>query len=330
MIRNVEFLSAIGFLVLIGLAALVGLPGNILNLFIYMMVIALAAQGWNLLGGYGGLSSFGHAAFFGTGAYAMAILQTNFGINAWLALVCGVALGALVGAFIGFLSFRAGLKGSYFALITLAFAEVLRVLANSADFTGGAAGMSVKLQNGLAFLQFADRRYFLIVLLVFVAAALLLTRWLERSAFGAYLIALRENDQAAQALGVDVFRVKMQAISLSGGLTALSGCLYVQNFLFLDSNVAYGSWISIEALFAAIVGGAGTIIGPLIGSVLLLGLGEVTKVFSGGIAGIDLVVFGAILVLCVAFAPTGIRGFFAQRLQRRSRKPAGTLAGSEG
>lgn len=319
--KNIEFTCALAFLVLIGALALVGLPGNILNLLIFMMIVALTAQGWNMLGGYGGLSSFGHAAFFGTGAYATTILQTTFGINAWIGLFCGVVLGALVGALIGFLSFRAGLKGSYFALITLAFAEVLRILANSWEFTGGAAGMMVSLKNGFWDLQFSDRSYFLLILIVFVALGLFLTRWLERSAFGAYLIALRENDQAAQALGVDIFRVKMQAITLSAAVTALAGSLYVQNFLFIDANVAYGSWISIEALFAAIVGGAGTIAGPLIGSVLLLGLGEITKSFSGGVAGIDLVVFGIVLVLCVAFAPNGIRGFVADLYRRRTNRP---------
>jgi branched-chain amino acid transport system permease protein len=321
MTKNLELVLSLAFLALLAVLALVGMPGNILNLFIFMMIVALTAQGWNMLGGYGGLSSFGHAAFFGTGAYATTILQTTFGINAWIGLVCGVALGALVGAMIGFLSFRAGLKGSYFALITLAFAEVLRILANSWDFTGGASGMMVSLKNSFWDLQFADRRYFFLILVVFVVLGLFLTRWLERSAFGAYLIALRENDQAAQALGVDIFRIKMQAITLSAAVTSLAGCLYVQNFLFIDANVAYGSWISIEALFAAIVGGAGTIAGPLIGSVLLLGLGEITKSFSGGIPGIDLVVFGIILVLCVAFAPNGIRGFVADVYRRRTNRP---------
>lgn len=318
--KNFEFIAALAFLGVVGIAAIAGLPGNILNLLIFMMIIALTAQGWNVLGGYGGLSSFGHAAFFGTGAYTTTILQTSFDINAWVGLVCGVILGAAVGAMIGFLSFRAGLKGSYFALITLAFAEVLRILANSWDFTGGAAGMLVSINNGFAYLQFSDRRWFLLILIGFVACGLLLTRWLERSAFGAYLIALRENDQAAQALGVDIFKIKMQAITLSAAITALAGCLYVQNFLFIDANVAYGSWISIEALFAAIVGGAGTMLGPLIGSVLLLGLGEITKSFSGGIAGVDLVVFGIILILCVAFAPNGIRGFVADLWYRRKSR----------
>ncbi|WP_291691207.1 branched-chain amino acid ABC transporter permease [Bradyrhizobium sp.] len=283
-----------------------GISGSLLNLMIFMMIIALAAQGWNVLGGYGGLSSFGHAAFFGVGAYAMAILQARYGLNAWLALVIGIALGALFGAFIGFLSFRSGLKGSYFALVTLAFAEVARILANSANFTGGAAGTILNLQSGVAFLQFADRRVFLLVVLAFVAIGLLATWWLEHSRFGAYLVALRENDQAAQALGVDVFTVKLKAIALSAALTAASGCLYAQDYLFVDANIAFGSWISIEALFAAIVGGAGTVLGPLIGAIVLLGLGELTKGLSGGIPGLDLLVFGVILVLCVAFSPNGL------------------------
>ena len=182
--------------------AFAGLSGALLNLMIFMMIIALAAQGWNILGGYAGLSSFGHAAFFGAGAYAMAVLQTRFGVNAWIALVIGIALGALVGAFIGFLSFRSGLKGSYFALITLAFAEVARILANSWNFTGGAAGILLKLQTGLPYLQFADRRYFLLITIGCVAIGLVVSWWLEHSRFGAYLVALRENEQAAQALGV--------------------------------------------------------------------------------------------------------------------------------
>jgi branched-chain amino acid transport system permease protein len=286
--------------------AFAGLNGSLLNLLILMMIITLAAQGWNILGGYGGLSSFGHAAFFGVGAYAMAILQARFGLNAWAALAVGIALGAVFGAFIGFLSFRSGLRGSYFALVTLAFAEVARILANSADFTGGAAGILLRLETGFGYLQFADRRYFLLLALAFVTIGLLVTLWLERSRFGAYLIALRENEAAAEALGIDVFAIKMQAITLSAALTAAAGCLYVQNYLFIDANVAFGSWISIEALFAAIVGGAATVLGPLIGSIVLLGLGELTKSLSGGIAGMDQLVFGVILVLCVAFSPNGV------------------------
>lgn len=290
-----------------------GLDGTMLNLLIFMMIIALAAQGWNILGGFGGLASFGHAAFFGTGAYGAAILQTKLGLGAWPSLFAGVALGAGVGAFIGYLSFRSGLRGSYFALITLAFAEVLRIASNSTEFTGGAAGILIRLDYGFWNLQFEDRRWFAVLAVLCVGGGLILVRWIERARFGARLIAVRENEEAAKALGVDVFRVKMGAITLSAGVTALAGCLYAQNFLFLDAQVAYGSWISIEALFAAIVGGLGTLFGPLIGAVALLGLGEVTKAFSGGVPGIDLLAFGVILILTVAFAPNGLAGL-ARRL----------------
>ncbi|SFI61658.1 branched-chain amino acid ABC transporter permease [Albimonas pacifica] len=316
-------LPLIAVLVLAGLA-FSGLSGTLLNLLIFMMIISLAAQGWNILGGFGGLSSFGHAAFFGTGAYTTLILQTSLGVNAWAGLVAGVLLGAAVGAGIGFLSFRSGLKGSYFALITLAFAEVLRIASNSAPITGGAAGILLPLDYGFLNLQFDDRRWFALIAILFVGAALALTRWLERSRFGAYLIAIRENEQAAQALGVDVFRVKLGAITLSAGCTALAGVLYAQNYLFVDAHVAYGPWISIEALFAAIVGGLGTMFGPLVGAVALLGLGEITKMVSGGVPGVDLLVFGAILILTVAFVPGGLMSL-RQRLTGR-RRPRGETA----
>ena len=142
-------------LALAALAALpfLGLSGSVLNFLVTTLIIALAGLGWNVLGGFGGQYSFGHAAFFGTGAYATAILQMKFGWNAWAGLGTGIGLGALVGLAIGTLSFRAGLRGSYFALVTLAFAEVFRILANAADITGGAAGLLLPLKPGLATLQ---------------------------------------------------------------------------------------------------------------------------------------------------------------------------------
>ncbi|WP_339950490.1 branched-chain amino acid ABC transporter permease [uncultured Albimonas sp.] len=319
-----DLLSPLIAVLVLGGLAFADLPGTLLNLLIFMMIIALAAQGWNILGGFGGLASFGHAAFFGTGAYATLILQTAWGVNAWVGLLIGVAAGAAVGAGIGFLSFRSGLRGSYFALITLAFAEVLRIAANASPLTGGAAGILLPLDYGFLNLQFDDRRWFALIAVLFVGAGLVLARWLERSRFGAYLIAIRENEEAAQALGVDVFAVKMGAITLSAGCTALAGVLYAQNYLFVDAHVAYGSWISIEALFAAIVGGLGTMFGPLVGAVALLGLGEVTKAISGGAPGVDLLVFGAILILTVAFAPGGLMSL-RQRLTGR-RRPKGETA----
>jgi branched-chain amino acid transport system permease protein len=307
-------MSARGLLpivVVVGLLALIplGVSANtVLNFLVFTLIVAIAAQGWNILGGYGGQFSFGHAAFFGTGAYATAILQVHLGLNAWIAFTVGIGAGAVVGLVTGFLSFRSGLRGSYFALITLAFAEVLRIVANASAVTGGAAGILIKLDVRPANFQFHSRAAFFWIALAIVAVVLVVTRWLEHSRFGAQLMAVRENEDAARALGVDALRVKLGAIALSAAVTAAAGCLYAQYFLYLDSTIAYGVWISVEALLAPIVGGIGTVFGPLIGALALHGLGNLTSLMAGRIPGIDLVVYGALLVLVVAFAPNGILG----------------------
>ena len=315
------------FSILLVVLVLAALPlavtsNTTLNFLTFVMIITLAAQGWNLLAGYGGQFSFGHAAFFGMGAYAMALLQVRFGINAWAALPIAILLGAIVGFLLGFLSFRAQLRGSYFALVTLAFAEVFRILANASSFTGGAAGVLVPLKADAANFQFADKRLFYWVALTFVALVLALVQHISRTRFGAHLIAVRENEEAARALGVDALRVKLKAITLSGAITATAGCLYTQKFLYIDANLAFGPWISVEALLAPIIGGVGTVLGPLAGAVMLLGLGEITKtifaiLLGGSIPGVDLVVFGVLLILCVAFAPNGVMGAIKRLTARK-------------
>jgi len=311
-------------------AALAGLPlltsSNVtLNFLTFALIIALAAQGWNILAGYGGQFSFGHAAFFGTGAYAMALLQVRLGANAFAALPAAIALGGAAGLIVGLLSFRAKLRGSYFALVTLAFAEVLRILANTFAFTGGAAGVLVPLRFDSANLQFADKRLLYWLCLAFVVGALLLTRAMARSRFGAWLVAVRENEDAAMALGVDVLMVKLKAITLSAMLTAAAGCLYAQKFLYLDAGIAYGPWISVEALLAPIIGGLGTVLGPLVGALALLGLGEAAKLGLASLAGgappgVDLMIYGLLLVACVAFAPKGVIGLAQQLSAAFARK----------
>ena len=291
-----------------------------LNFLVFALILALTAQGWNILGGFGGQMSFGHAAFFGIGAYATVLLQTTLGLNAWLGLACGIAAGAAAALIVGYLSFRAGLRGSYFALVTLAVAEVLRIVANAAPATGGAAGILLKLDQRASNLQFESRAAFYWLALAFVTAALLLSRWLERSRFGAQLVALRENEEAARALGVDPLAVKLGAIALSGAVTGAAGCLYVQYFLYVDANIAYGTWISIDALLAPTVGGVGTVFGPLIGAFALQGLGELTKGLAGDVPGIDLVVFGILLILVVAFAPRGIAGLWGGAMRRAAAR----------
>ncbi|MFZ4530191.1 MAG: branched-chain amino acid ABC transporter permease [Alsobacter sp.] len=281
---------------------------TVLNAMVTALLIGLAGQGWNILGGYGGQFSFGHAAFFGTGAYATAILQARYGVNAWAAFAAAVALGSLAGLVIGFLSFRSGLRGSYFALVTLAFAEVFRIIANAAPITGGAAGTLIRLDVRPENFQFASRAVFYWIVLALVVGVLILTRMIERNRFGAWLVAIRENEDAARALGVDTLAVKLQAIGLSAAITAAAGAFYAQYFLFVDSSIAYGTWISVEALLVPIIGGLGTVFGPLVGALALHGLAEVTRLVAGRIPGIDLALYGTLLVLVIAFAPQGIQG----------------------
>ena len=294
--------------VVIALAAvpLITDSNTVLNFLVVTLLIALAGQGWNVLGGYGGQYSFGHAAFFGTGAYVTAILQVRYNANAWVGFAAGIAGGAAVGAFIGALTFRVGLRGSYFALVTLAFAEVLRIIASVAPITGAGVGILVKLDLRAAALQFESRAMFYWFILALVAVALMIAHAIERSRFGTWLIAVRENEDAAKALGVNALRVKLGAMVLSAAITAAAGCFYVQYFLFIDSGIAYGARLSIEALLTPIIGGAGTVFGPLLGALVVQSLGEGAKLIAGDAPGLNLIVYGAVLVLVIAFAPRGL------------------------
>ena len=306
--------AAIGVVIaLLAMVPLLTSSNVVLNFMVVALLIALVGQGWNVLGGYGGQYSFGHAAFFGTGAYVTAILQVRYGINAWLGLVIGIASGSLVGAIIGALSFRSGLRGSYFALVTLAFAEVLRILASVAPITGAGVGTLIKLDLRPEALQFQSRAPFYWIILAFVALSLIIVKLLEGSRFGAYLVAVRENEDAARAVGIDVVMVKLLAMTLSAAITAAGGCFYAQYFLFLDAGIAYGPWISIEALLAPIIGGIGTVYGPLLGALVVKTLGEATKLVTGDAPGLDLVIYGCVLILVVAFAPRGIAGLLGRR-----------------
>ena len=277
--------------------------------FLMMVLYAtLLAQSWNVLGGYGGQFSFGHALFFGTGAYVQAIAQVSHGLNPWAALPLAVAAAAAVGLFVGALSFRYGLKGSYFALVTLAFAEVFRILAVSAGFTGGGVGMMVPLKEGLANMQFGSRKGYVLLALAFVMVALAVSCWLRHSRFGAQLQAVRDNEDAARAIGVDPYRIKLGAIVISAALMGAGGAFYVQVFQYIDPAIAFGPHTSVEALVAAIVGGMGTLWGPLLGAALLHLLAELTRNLFGQLPGLNMVIYGTVLVLIVMFLPRGVAG----------------------
>ncbi|MEH0074582.1 branched-chain amino acid ABC transporter permease [Pannonibacter sp. Pt2] len=311
---------------LLSLAPLVIVSDFWLNLIIMTLYASLLGQAWNILGGYGGQFSFGHAAFFGTGAYTVAVLQVSAGLSPWAGLVAGAVLAMAVAAFIGFTTFRYGLRGSYFALVTLAFAEVLRILANSMPFTGAGVGILIPLKPGMANLQFASKDGFFWLLLAITFAAFLTVWWIGNSRFGARLMAVRDNEDAARALGVDPFRIKMSAIILSGLFSGLAGVFYAQYFLYLDPSIAYGPAVSVESLLVPIIGGMGTLFGPLAGAAALHGLSEVTRELTGGLPGASLVLYGVLLVIVVLFAPRGLAGLLNGKTRKSARPSARTAA----
>ncbi len=282
---------------------------------------ALLAQAWNILGGYGGQFSFGHAVFFGSGAYVQAIAQLQGGLNAWVALALAIGVAAAVGALVGALAFRYGLKGSYFALVTLAFAEVFRIGALSLDLTGGGVGLMLPLQASVANLQFGSRKGYIALMLGFVVLALAVTAWLRHSRFGARLQAVRDNEDAARAVGVDPYRTKLAATVLSAAFMGAAGAFYLQVFQYIDPAIGFGPHVSVEALVGAIVGGMGTLWGPVLGAAVLHALAEGTRNLFGALPGLNMVIYGAVLVVIVMFLPRGLSGAgqSVRELWRRGR-----------
>jgi branched-chain amino acid transport system permease protein len=293
------------------------LPSNYaVNVATMILFAAFLGQAWNIAGGFAGQTSFGHVVFFGTGAYASTILQISWGWNPWLGWIAAAVAGGIVGLAIGVLAFRAGLRGSYFALITLAFAEVFRILANSVGFTRGGLGLLITADARAANMQFKDPRWFYWIALGLVLASLAIAWWLKRSRFGARLAAIRENEDAARALGIDTFREKTLCLGISGAMAGAGGTFYAQKYLYIDPTIAYGVEKSVEMLLVTMIGGAGTAFGPLVGAAVLGGVGELTRAYATG-QGLSLVVYGAILIAIVAWLPDGLIGLFARRAKRR-------------
>jgi branched-chain amino acid transport system permease protein len=234
-------------------------------------------------------------------------------------MLVGGVLAAALGAVIGGLAFRFGLRGFYFVLLTVAFAEVCRIVTLNTEATGGALGLYITFTGDPWQLQFADSRayYYLALGLVLVATIVVLA--LERSRLGAYLVAVREDEDAAEALGVDSFRCKLAAIVLSSFLTGVGGAFYANYLFSLQPNAVFGIPLSVDIIIRAVVGGAGTVAGPLLGSLILSPLAELARVYfaGGGASGLHLVVYGLLLIGVVLFLPRGAYPSLRQALARR-------------
>lgn len=309
-----------GGLLLVGIVfPLVFRSSFMVNFGFLALFYAFIGQSWNIAGGFAGQLSFGHVVFFGAGAYASTILQMRFGFNPWWGLPASAIAGAVVGWVVAFLSFRAGLKGSYFALITLAFAEVLRIVANSVGITGGGLGMLIPGKASAANFQFPERIGFYYVMLALTAGSIAIAVWLKHSRFGAQLAAIRENEDAARALGINAFREKIKVLMLSGAIGGVGGCMFAQYYLYIDPTIVFGIDKSIEMLLVSMIGGAGTVFGPLIGSLLLAIVSDVTRALVN-VQGLSLVLYGALLIVIIAFLPNGLVDLFRRRARRDTPK----------
>jgi branched-chain amino acid transport system permease protein len=292
-----------------------------LDVLTLIFFTAYIGQSWNILGGYAGQFSFGGVMFFGTGAYTSSILLTSFGVPPIIGIFAAIFMGAFLGLIVGYLSFRSGLRGSYFALITLAFAELLRVLANSVEFTGGGVGLFLTYAPGLHNLQFNSPTGFYYFSLVLLVISLAIAMWLERSRFGAQLVAIRENEDAAEALGIDTLKCKVYAIMIMGGMGGAAGTFYAQKYLYIDPPISYSIALSVEMLLVTIVGGMGTVFGPLVGSFFLHTVNEFARHFIDT-PGVSLIVYGFILILIISFLPNGLVGLFHKKRKKKDDNDA--------
>jgi branched-chain amino acid transport system permease protein len=284
-----------------------------------ILFFAYLGQAWNIVGGYAGQLSAGHAAFVGIGGYAAAVLAAETGLTPWLGMVVGAALAAALGAVIGYLGFRFGLRGFYFVLLTVAFAEVCRIVVNNWERVGGAVGFYITFTGNPWQLQFQDDRawYYIALALLMLATGVAWT--MERRRFGIYLTAIREDETASEALGVDTLRYKLQAMVLSSFLTGLAGAFYAYRYSSLQPNAVFGIPLSVEIIIRPIVGGSGTLLGPIVGSFILTPLGELSRAWfgQGGWHGAHLIVYGVLLVAVVLFLPQGAVPYVTSIVRRR-------------
>jgi len=310
-------LLAFPFFMLVLLVIPFNLNSYLQHVFIMIFLYAYLGGAWNILGGFAGQFSFGHALFFGVGAYTSTLLFIQFGITPWIGLIIGGFLGTCVGLFTGYLSFRYGLKGYFFALVMLAFAEVARLITLNMKITRGPAGLLVPLKDNAPHLfQFTEKIYYYYVALVLMGIMILICHLIKRSRLGYFFICIREDEGAASALGINTFRCKMIAMVISAFLTAMGGTFYAQYMLFIDPELTFGAQVSVEILLQPIIGGVGTILGPVVGSFFLTPITEITRSLLQAYSGAYLLGYGIILILVIMFLPNGLMGGLSSLYRR--------------
>ncbi len=316
-------LWSLGALALLLLAAPALLGKYWLSVLILTLYFAYVGQAWNILMGFAGQLSLGHALYAGLGGYIAAGLYFHYGIGPWAGLFAAVAVAGVAGAIVGYLGFRFSLAGVYFALLTIAFSEFTRVAFDHWEWAGGSGGLFLKVEPATDILNLRGGPVlFYYAILALAAGAFVLCRILLQSRLGQYWLAIREDAEAAQAVGVPVLRCKMIAIVISAALTALAGVwnAFYYNNLFPETAFAMGR--SIEITLAPIIGGLGTLFGPIVGAVLLTGLGEAFTDLGDllHIPGIKQIFYGMALLVIVVYRPAGVWPWLASKLGLEERR----------
>jgi branched-chain amino acid transport system permease protein len=298
------------------LAPVVVRDAYLLDSLVLILLWGALSAAWNVAGGYAGQVSLGHSAFFGLGAYSAALLGTRWGLSAWIGLLVGAALATAAGVVLGYLANR--LRGPYFALATIAFSQVLLIVASRwRGFTQGSEGIPVPFRPGFWTLGLADKRAWVYLVLVAAVGLYLVQSYLDRSRRGYQLAAVREDEDAAQAIGVRSRRLKVAAIAASAALTAVCGTLWAQYVGFVDPFYVFSVDLSVRFALGAIIGGLATAPGPFLGAALITVLETYLRATFGGVGagliGIYLIIYGCALILVVRFVPQGLVGWLGAR-----------------
>ncbi|HZA67842.1 MAG TPA: branched-chain amino acid ABC transporter permease [Geminicoccaceae bacterium] len=323
-------LAALG-LVLLGAIPLLGLSDYHLHVLILILLWAFIYTGWSIMGRFG-LVSLGHGAFLGIGAYTVTMLWNHFGVTPWLGIPAALALAALTALVIGYPCFRFRITGHYFALVTLALSEVVRLLIVALrDYTGGSLGVTPRTaladsSFSLTALQFADKEVWFYIVLAFWLGGLVIWRLVDRSMARFAMEAISQEEDAAASVGIDVTRTKLGVTLISAAMTAMGGALYGQYQVYINPETVSGIAISLQIVFAVIAGGMFVQLGPTVGAVFTLLLAETLRVTVGhDVHGLDGTLYGLMLVLFIIYMPKGILGKILELAARRGGAPPGRL-----
>jgi branched-chain amino acid transport system permease protein len=313
--------------------AILMLLAQIISSAYYMDVLILIflwgslAEAYNISGGYNGQFSLGHSAFFAVGAYCSTILFWKLGLSPWIGAIVGAGLAGVSSLLIGAVTFR--LRGPFLGLATLAFTEVTRIIAvNWRSVTRGSEEIGISYQPGLANMIFPSKVGYYYLGLLLCGGTVLITWIISRSRLGYYLIATRENEDAARALGIYTTQIKITGLLISAGFTAIGGTFYAQYILYIDPDSLATFDMSIQFPLIAVVGGLGTVFGPIVGAAIMIPLSQILRsTISGTVSGLDLALYGMILMLVVLFTPRGVV-LEAQTLFRKwLRRSSGSRSG---